>query len=147
MDCLVNNAGTFLEGDFGGLTDDELRHVHQVNLVSPFAMTRELLPQLRQSKGRVINVVSTSALQGYAQQSAYCASKAGLLGMMRCLAIEEKPNAVRIHNLCPCGVDTDFINGTNLGARLAGQVMISRMTSGKWLPSYSSNPATSTSPR
>lgn len=125
VDCLVNNAGTFLERDLADMTDDELRHVHQVNLVSPFAMTRELLPHLRQTKGRIINVVSTSALQGYAQQSAYCASKAGLLGMMRALAIEEKPNGVRIHNLCPGGVDTDFINDTNLGQRLAGQVMIS----------------------
>ena len=125
VDCLVNNAGTFLERDFADMTDDEVRHVHQVNLVSPFAMTRELLPHLRQSKGRIINVASTSALQGYAQQSAYCASKAGLLGMMRALTIEEKPNGVRIHNLCPGGVDTDFINDTNLGQRLAGQVMIS----------------------
>ncbi|NIP93699.1 MAG: SDR family oxidoreductase, partial [Akkermansiaceae bacterium] len=59
------------------------------------------------------------------QQSAYCASKAGLLGMMRALAIEEKPHGIRIHNLCPGGVDTDFINDTMLGQRLAGQVMIS----------------------
>tara|TARA_Y100001934_G_scaffold6158_1_gene8368 strand:- start:4508 stop:5227 length:720 start_codon:yes stop_codon:yes gene_type:complete len=124
IDGLVNNAGTFLECDLADLSEDELKHVLQVNLVSPFMLTRELLPQLRESHGRVINVVSTSALQGYAQQSAYCASKAGLLGMMRALAIEEKPNGIRINNLCPGGVDTDFINNTKLGERLAGQVMI-----------------------
>ena len=125
VDALVNNAGTFLEQDLAEMTDDELRHVLDVNLIAPFALTRELLPALRQTRGQIINVVSTSALQGYPQQSGYCASKAGLLGMMRALALEEKPNGVRVHNLCPGGVDTAFIEGTRLGERLAGQVMIS----------------------
>lgn len=125
VDALVNNAGTFLERDLAEMTDDELRQVLNVNLVAPFALTRELLPALRETKGQIINVASTSGLQGYAQQSGYCASKAGLLGMMRALAIEEKPHGIRIHNLCPGGVDTDFINDTQLGVRLAGQVMIS----------------------
>ena len=125
VDALVNNAGTFLERDLADMTDEELRHVLEVNLVSPFAMTRELLPALRATSGRIINIASTSALQGYAQQSGYCASKAALLGLMRALAIEEKPHGIRIHNLCPGGVDTAFINDTNLGARLAGEVMIS----------------------
>ena len=123
--ALVNNAGTFLEQDLAEMTDDELRHVLDVNLMAPFVLTRELLPALRKTRGQIINVVSTSALQGYPQQSGYCASKAGLLGMMRALALEEKPNGVRIHNLCPGGVDTAFIEGTRLGERLAGQVMIS----------------------
>jgi len=124
LDALINNAGTFLERDLVEMTDQELRHVLDVNLVAPFALTRELLPDLRKTSGRIINLASTSGLQGYAQQSGYCASKAGLLGMMRALAIEEKPFGIRIHNLCPGGVDTDFINHTRLGERLAGQVMI-----------------------
>ncbi len=125
IDALINNAGTFLEKDFIKTTDRELRHVLDVNLLAPFALTRALLPALRQSRGQVINVASTSALQGYPQQSGYCASKAALLGMMRALALEEKPHGVRIHTLCPGGVDTAFIEGTQLGQRLAGQVMIS----------------------
>ena len=125
VDALVNNAGTFLEQDLAEMTDDELRHVLDINLVAPFILTRELLPALRKTRGQIINVVSTSALQGYPQQSGYCASKAGLLGMMRALALEEKPHGIRIHNLCPGGVDTAFIEGTRLGERLAGQVMIS----------------------
>lgn len=124
IDALINNAGTFLESDLIDIRDEQLRHVLEVNLVSPFALTRELLPALRATKGRIINVASTSGLQGYAQQAAYCASKAGLLGLMRALAIEEKPHGLRIHNLCPGGVDTEFINDTKLGERLAGQVMI-----------------------
>jgi len=125
IDALINNAGTFLEKDFIETTDRELRHILDVNLLAPFSLTRALLPALRQSRGQVINVASTSALQGYPQQSGYCASKAALLGMMRALALEEKPHGIRIHTLCPGGVDTAFIEGTQLGQRLAGQVMIS----------------------
>ena len=125
VDALVNNAGTFLDQDLAEMTEDQLRRVLDVNLIAPFALTRELLPALRETRGQIINVVSTSALQGYPQQSGYCASKAGLLGMMRALALEEKPNGVRIHNLCPGGVDTAFIKGTRLGERLECQVMIS----------------------
>ena len=125
LHALINNAGTFLERDLVDLGDDELRRVLDVNLLAPFALTRECLPALRKSQGRIINIVSTSALQGYPQQSAYCASKAGLLGMMRALAIEEKSHGVRINNLCPGGVDTGFIQDTALGHRLAGQVLIS----------------------
>ena len=125
VDALVNNAGTFLEQDLAEMTEDQLRRVLDINLIAPFTLTRELLPALRETRGQIINVVSTSALQGYPQQSGYCASKAGLLGMMRALALEEKPNGVRIHNLCPGGVDTAFIKGTRLGERLEGQVMIS----------------------
>lgn len=125
LDAVVNNAGTFLERDFAEMTEEELLGVMTVNLVSPFVLTREALPHLRATRGRVINIVSTSAVQGYAQQSGYCGSKAGLLGMMRALAIEEKPHGVRVHNLCPGGVDTKFIEGTRLGERLEGQPMIS----------------------
>ncbi len=123
--ALINNAGTFLEKDFIRMADSELRQVLEVNLLAPFSLTRAFLPALRETRGQVINVVSTSALQGYPQQSGYCASKAGLLGMMRALALEEKQSGVRIHNLCPGGVDTAFVEGTQLGERLAGQVMIS----------------------
>lgn len=124
IDALVNNAGTFLESDLIEIQDEQLRHILEVNLVAPFALTRELLPALRATTGRIVNVASTSGLQGYAQQAGYCASKAGLLGLMRALAIEEKSHGLRIHNLCPGGVDTDFINDTKLGERLAGEVMI-----------------------
>lgn len=124
VDCLVNNAGTFHESPFATMEIADLEQTLRVNLTAPFALTRELLPLIKSVQGRVVNIVSTSAMQGYEQQSAYCASKHGLLGLMRALALELKPDGVRVHNLCPGGVDTDFIKGTRLGERLAGQTMI-----------------------
>jgi NAD(P)-dependent dehydrogenase (short-subunit alcohol dehydrogenase family) len=125
VDFLVNNAGTFLEKAAAEITLAEWERVQHVNLTAPFLITREVLPgMIARRRGRIINIASTSSLQGYAGQSAYCASKHGLLGFARCLALELKPHNIHVHTLCPGGVDTELIRGTELGRRLAGQPMI-----------------------
>ena len=78
----------------------------------------------RAKQGKIVNIASTSSVQGYLSQSAYCASKHGLLGFARGLAIEARPHNVHVYNLCPGGVDTDLIKGTFLGEHLKGQQMI-----------------------
>ena len=89
-----------------------------------FALPRAIAAHDRRKQGKIINIASTSSVQGYLQQSAYCASKHGLLGFAHCLAIEAKPHNIHVYNLCPGGVDTDLIKGTYLGERLKGQQMI-----------------------
>ena len=70
-------------------------------------------------------MASTASLQGYLHQSAYVASKHAMLGLARSLAMELKPHGIHVHNLCPGGVDTDLIKGTQVGERMKGQPMIS----------------------
>jgi 3-oxoacyl-[acyl-carrier protein] reductase len=124
LDFLVNNAGVFLEKPVADISLADWEKILRVNLTAPFLICRETLPHLMASKGRIVNVVSSAAMQGYLNQSAYSASKHGLLGFARSLAIEAKPRGVHIYNLCPGGVDTEFIKGTYLGERLKGQTMI-----------------------
>ncbi|HEU6449523.1 MAG TPA: SDR family oxidoreductase [Verrucomicrobiae bacterium] len=124
LDFLINNAGVFLEKSVPELALDDWERVLRVNLTAPFLFCRETLPQLTKTKGRIINIVSSSAMQGYLHQSAYCASKHGFLGFARALAMEAKPRGVHVYNLCPGGVETDLIKGTYLGERLKGQPMI-----------------------
>lgn len=125
VDYLVNNAGTFLEKPVPGIQLSEWERIQCVNLTAPFLITREVLPHMMaRRQGRIINIASTASTQGYLHQSAYCASKHGLLGFSRSLAIEAKPYNIHVHALCPGGVDTDFIKGTYLGERLKGQPMI-----------------------
>lgn len=125
VDFLINNAGTFLEK---AVPENELadwERVQRVNLTAPFLITREVLPQMMaRRQGRIINIASTASTQGYLHQSAYCASKHGLLGFARSLALEAKPHNIHVYTLCPGGVDTDLIKGTYLGERLKGQPMI-----------------------
>jgi NAD(P)-dependent dehydrogenase (short-subunit alcohol dehydrogenase family) len=125
VDFLVNNAGTFLERPVPEMQLADWERVQRVNLTAPFLVTREVLPyMIARRQGRIINIASTASTQGYLHQSAYCASKHGLLGFGRSLAIEAKPHNIHVHTLCPGGVDTDPIKGTYLGERLKGQPMI-----------------------
>jgi NAD(P)-dependent dehydrogenase (short-subunit alcohol dehydrogenase family) len=125
VDFLINNAGTFLEQAVPDIQLTDWERVLHVNLTAPFLLAREVLPHMKaRRQGRIINIASTSSLQGYLHQSAYCASKHGLLGFGRSLAMEAKPHNIHVHNLCPGGVDTDLIKGTCLGERLKGQPMI-----------------------
>jgi len=110
------------------LIDQELdswEEMLRVNLTAPMLICRQVLPLMMAAGGGcIINIASTSAIQGYHYQSAYCASKHGLLGLARCLALEVKQHDIHIHTLCPGGVDTELITGTQLGRRLAGQPLI-----------------------
>jgi 3-oxoacyl-[acyl-carrier protein] reductase len=125
VDFLINNAGTFLEQSVPDMQLADWERVQRVNLTAPFLLTREVLPHMiTRREGRIVNVSSTSGMQGYLHQSAYCASKHGLLGFSRSLALEVKPHNIHVHALCPGGVDTDLIKGTCLGERLKGQPMI-----------------------
>ena len=125
VDFLINNAGIFHEKSVVEMQLADWERVMRVNLTAPFLITREILPQMiARRQGRIINISSTSGVQGYLHQSAYCASKHGLLGLARCLAIEAKPHNVHVYTLCPGGVDTDLFKGTYLGERLKGQPMI-----------------------
>src|SRR4051812_8450620 len=125
VDFLINNAGAFLESSVPETPLADWERILRVNLSAPFMVCREVLPgMIARRQGRIVNIASTSSVQGYLQQSAYCASKHGLLGFARCLAIEARPHNVHVYNLCPGGVDTDLIKGTYLGERLKGQQMI-----------------------
>jgi NAD(P)-dependent dehydrogenase (short-subunit alcohol dehydrogenase family) len=125
VDYLINNAGTFLEKPVAKMELADWERTLRVNLTAPFLITREVLPHLiARKQGRIVNIASTSSVQGYLHQSAYCASKHGLLGFARSLAMEVKSHNIHVYNVCPGGVDTDLIKGTFLGERLKGQPMI-----------------------
>jgi len=126
--ALVNNAGVFLERPLAEIGTAEWERALRINLGAPFVLCRELIPRLIASGGggggRIVNIASTAGSQGYLNQSAYCASKHGLLGLSRALAIEMKPHGIHVSCVSPGGVHTDFIKGTLLGERLRGQTMI-----------------------
>ncbi|HZP61074.1 MAG TPA: SDR family oxidoreductase [Opitutaceae bacterium] len=125
IDFIVNNAGLFLEKPVTEIALADWEKILRVNLTAPFLICREVLPaMIKRRQGRIINIASVASVQSYLHQSAYSASKHGLLGFARGLAIEARPHHIHVHTLCPGGVDTDLIKGTRLGARLKGQPMI-----------------------
>jgi len=125
VDYLINNAGTFLESSATEMKLADWDRIMRVNLTAPFLVTREVLPcMIARRQGRIANISSTAGVQGHLHQSAYCASKHGLLGFARSLAMELKPHKIHVYTLSPGGVDTDLIKGTYLAERLKGQPMI-----------------------
>lgn len=110
LDILVNNAGI---GRFGPLVDtktDDWDLVMAVNARGPFLLCRESIPYLRrQAQSFIVNISSVVGVKGYANQAAYSASKHALVGMSKALAKEVREDGIRVHVVCPGGVDTELI--------------------------------------
>jgi 3-hydroxybutyrate dehydrogenase len=109
-DILVNNAG-LAESATLVTTTDELWHRHlAINLSGTFYCTRAALPaMLKNGWGRVINIASIAGKTGAPYIAAYAASKHGVLGLTRSVALEVAAAGVTVNAICPGYVDTDMV--------------------------------------
>ena len=109
LDILVNNAGYACFKPFMELTPEEWRATLEVNLTSVFHCCQAAIPHMmRQDYGRIINISSVAGLKPLEHQSAYCASKHGLNGLSKVLAMELRDCDIAVHTICPGGVDTQL---------------------------------------
>lgn len=110
LDILVNNAGITHSAKLDETATEDWDRCFHVNARAPFLLCREALPLLRKAKAAyIINIASVVGVKGYPLQSAYTASKHALRGMTISLAEELKGSNIRVHLLCPGGVDTELI--------------------------------------
>ena len=110
---VVNNAGVAKSAKLED-TDEALWSLHlDVNLTGTYRVTRAFLGDVLAAKarGRIINIASVAAKVGWAYTTAYCASKHGVLGMTRALAIEIAKKGPTVNCVCPGWVDTDMADG------------------------------------
>lgn len=109
-DILVNAAGTTAEQPVSGHSDELWLKIIDTNLNGAFRMIRTYLPgMMTRGWGRVINIGSTAATVGWKDNPAYCASKAGLLGLTRCVALEGAPHGVTAVMISPTWVETELM--------------------------------------
>ena len=125
LDVLVSNAGIFLEKAITDIELEEWERVLRTNLTATYLTCQGVFLKMKSQKtGRIIAIASSASTQGFIHQAAYCASKHGLLGFIRCLSIEAKPHNVHVHAICPGGVRTDLLADTYMGERVSQGAII-----------------------
>lgn len=109
IDILVNNAGITKDNLLMRMGEDDFDKVIEVNLKSVFNMTKAVMrPMLKQRKGSIINMSSVVGLKGNAGQTNYAASKAGIIGFSKSVALELGSRNIRSNVIAPGFIETEM---------------------------------------
>ena len=107
---LVNNAGQAETAPFGRMSLDVWHRMLAVNLTGTMLCSQAALPDMVDAAyGRIVNIASTAALRGFRYGTAYAASKHGVLGLTRSLALEVADRGITVNAVCPGYVETDMM--------------------------------------
>jgi NAD(P)-dependent dehydrogenase (short-subunit alcohol dehydrogenase family) len=110
VDIVVNNAGVNRVSSLLELSVDDFDEIINVNLRGIYLVSRAIVPfMIRQGGGKIINIASQAGKVGEAFNSAYCASKFGVVGLTQSLARELAPAHIAVYAVCPGPVDTDML--------------------------------------
>lgn len=114
IDILVNNAGITRDGLFVRMSDKDWSDVIDINLTAVFKLTRDAVyPMMRRRGGRIINITSIVGVTGNPGQGNYCASKAGIIGMSKSLAMEIASRKVTVNCIAPGFIETPMTDALN----------------------------------
>jgi NAD(P)-dependent dehydrogenase (short-subunit alcohol dehydrogenase family) len=131
-DILINNAGINVRKPLHEFTLEEWHRVMQTNLDSAFLCSRALVPGMIGKKfGRIINIASTMAHVALANRTAYCASKFGLLGITKALALELAPHGITVNGISPGPFATEM-NTVLIEDPVRNAQFISKIPVGRW---------------
>ena len=115
LDILINNAGIMTEGNVEETTLKDWNQHLAINLTAPFLLIREAMPLLREFRGSIVNVGSVEGLGNNPRHPAYGASKSGLHGLTRAVAVDHGEDGVRCNAVAPGWIDTplneNFVKG------------------------------------
>lgn len=109
IDALINNAGITRDSMSYKMTEESWDQVIDVNLKAPFLLTQEVFPIMKEQKDGVILNASSVSSEGNVGQANYSASKAGLIGMTKTLALEFAKSNVRVNCIAPGFTETEMI--------------------------------------
>ncbi len=131
-DILINNAGINLRKPLHEFTLDEWQRVMQTNLDGPFLCTRAFVPgMIKKQFGRIINMTSTMSHVSLPGRAAYSASKSGLLGMTRALALELAPFSITVNGISPGPFATEM-NTVLIQDPARNAEFVSKIPLGRW---------------
>ncbi len=127
LDVLINNAGMMHEADVETLSLEDWQQTLALNLTAPFLLTKHAVPHMRKAGGgAIVNIGSIEALAANPRHPAYCASKSGLHGLTRAVAVDHGRDGIRCNAIAPGWIDTDlneaFINAMPEPAAFRDQI-------------------------
>ena len=113
IDILINNAGEYIYSEIDSIKIEQIRHITDVNLIAPLYLISRAVPYMKKQKfGRIINIGSISGVMGEANASLYSATKSGLIGGTKALALELAEYNITVNTINPGWVDTDMGNAS-----------------------------------
>lgn len=114
LDLLINNAGVMEQAPIAEMDEALWHQTIALNLTAPFLLIKQAYQMLKESRGNIINIGSIEGFGANPDHSAYCASKAGLHGLTRSVAIDAGKDGIRCNAIAPGWIDTElneaFIN-------------------------------------
>ena len=135
VDVLVNNAGFGFTGTVETIAEDQWDRLMSVNLKGIFLCSKYAIPELRKTKGRIVNTGSYTAGVGIADRAAYVASKGGVVSLTRAMALDHIGDGIRVNAVAPGTINSAYFekiladapDPAALRAELNGRAPIGRM--------------------
>lgn len=113
IDILVNNAGEYIYSPIEGVNIEQIEHITRLNFEAPLYLISKAVPYMKkQGFGRIINIGSISGIVGEANASLYSATKSGLIGATKALALELAEYGITVNTINPGWVDTELGNSS-----------------------------------
>ncbi|HYQ26804.1 MAG TPA: SDR family oxidoreductase [Polyangiaceae bacterium] len=123
-DAIIHSAGIAVRSSIEATSIASWQEQLQINLSAPFILTRALLPAMRARRtGRIVFVGSISSTLGTANLAGYCASKWGLIGLMKSLAAELTDSGLMTCAVLPGSVDTEMLVGSGFPPRMSPEAV------------------------
>lgn len=113
LDAVVNNAGYGLTGTFESMSDEQVRRQFETNVFGLMAVSKQVIPLLRETRGALINVASMGGRTTFPFFSVYHATKWAVDGFSESLAYELAPQGIRVRIIEPGAIKTDFYGRSN----------------------------------
>lgn len=131
LDILVNNAGIYFEKYLEDTTNDELDKMVDVNIKGTYLVTRNCMDKIKNAQGSIVIIASCLGLVPELTSPLYCATKAGLVMLTKCLAQQYADQGVRVNCVLPGPIDTPLLRKSFSGpedeARCAGRIPMRRI--------------------
>lgn len=118
LDILINNAGITKDNLLLRMKNDDWDQVMAVNLTACFLLSRSAIKSMMKNRfGRIINITSVVGFTGNAGQTNYCASKSGLIGFSKALALEVASRGITVNTIAPGFIETEMTQKLNEAMR------------------------------